>query len=58
MEKQTQTEKVGRGLAAAELEDLMDAKWSTPREFTLAEVEAFAPLLGMTAHEFITEVLS
>ena len=62
METQTGTEKLHNRLTAAEVaelgSDLLTAKWSTPREFTLAEVTAFAPLLGMTPEEFVSEVLS
>lgn len=55
-------------LTAFEVETLSDltgldagtiaAKWDTPRQFTLSEVDALAPHLGMTADEFVTAVLA
>lgn len=65
MGKLTGTETLGNGLSVEDLSDLtgidapvLAAKWDSPREFTLAEVAALAPRLGLTVHEFVGEVLA
>lgn len=38
--------------------DILTAKFATPREFTLDEVDALAPHLGVPSDVFVAEVLS
>lgn len=54
-----------RGFHLEEISDLsgvdewvIASKWADKRQFTLAEVAAIAPHLGMTFDQFVTEALA